>query len=102
MHAEAGPGPEPASRAQGRSVGEIQEAIREAAFELRRIQGRLGELCESLPEPGHEFEPLAQLWTVLDSVNRNLIAEAIRTLELAAPRSEDRCRQQLAAARRVG
>jgi len=97
-----GPGLEPATRAQAPAVGEIQDAIREAAVELRRIQGRLGELCESVPEPGHELEPLAQLWGVLDCVNRNLLAEAIRTLELAAPWGEEWCQQQIAVARRVG
>jgi hypothetical protein len=63
---------EPA-RAQGPSVGEPQDAIREDAIELRRV--------EVLPEPGHELEPLAE--GVPDCVNRDLLADAIRTLAVS-------------------
>lgn len=108
VHGEGRTGFE-AAWAQSPSVGEIQDAIRETAVELRRIEERLVELCESLPEPGHEFEPRAELGGVLDCVNRDLLADAIRTLELAATQGEDQLRreydrrqQQLAAPRRVG
>jgi hypothetical protein len=91
------------------SVGETQEAICEAATELRRVEGRIGWLCEILPEPGHEFEPLAELWEVLDCVKRDRLADAIRTLEVAANQDEDQLRreydrrqEQLADPRRFG
>jgi hypothetical protein len=105
---EGGTGLEPAW-AQDPSVGETQHAIWEAATELRRVEERIGELCEILPEPGHEFEPLAELWDVLDCVKRDLLADAIRTLEIAATQNEDQLRreydwrqQQLANPRRFG
>jgi hypothetical protein len=91
------------------SVGETQEAIWEVATELRRVEGRIGELCEILPKPGHEFEPLAELWGVLDCVKRDLLADAIRTLEIATTQDEDQLRreydwrhEQLANPRRFG
>jgi hypothetical protein len=91
----AQPGLEPA-RAQDPAAGRpgAQDAIRGVVGDLRRIEGRMVELCESLPEPGDEFEPLAELCGVVDCVNRDLIADAIRTLEFAASQDEAELRRE--------
>ena len=110
MQGEGRPDLDPA-RDQGPAAGRTrtQDAIRGVVGNLRRIGERMDELCQSLPEPGHEFEPLAELGGVVDCVNRDLVADAIRTLELAASQGEaelrreyDRRQRQLAAPRRVG
>ncbi len=65
-----------------------QDAIRRVAKQLRRIEGRISEVCANLPEPGDEFEPLAELCGLLRCVNSDLLMDAIKTLELAASQSE--------------
>jgi hypothetical protein len=91
------------------SLAGAQDAMRGVVGDLRRIGGRMAELCENLPEPDDEFEALAELCGVVDCVNRDLIADAIRTLELAANHDEAELRREyeqrqrwLAAPRRIG
>lgn len=86
---------------------EPRAAIRQLVAELRQIEGRIVELCATLPAPGEEFEILSELRSAMDCVNRDLLADAIETLELAASSSENRLRhafdqrrQWLAATRR--
>ena len=67
-----------------RAGGQPREAIHRIAEQLRQVEARIVALCATLPEPADRFDAQAQLREALECVSRDLIADAIQTLELAA------------------
>jgi hypothetical protein len=53
------------------------------------VEERLESFGRSLPEPGPEFTPLAELRNGMDCVRQDLLADAIETLHLIATLPED-------------
>jgi hypothetical protein len=109
-HATGIPGSELPERDRAPAgTAETREAIRRLANDLRGIESRMANLCATLPEPGEDFDPLAEMWGALHCVNNDLIADAVKTLQLAATRGEadlrrdfDQRQQLLADPRRIG
>jgi hypothetical protein len=109
-HATGIPGSELPERDRAPAgTAETREAIQRLANDLRGIESRMANLCATLPEPGEDFDPLAEMWGALHCVNSDLIADAIKTLQLAATRDEadlrrhfDQRQQLLAHPRRIG
>jgi len=89
----------PRSRSAGRRrrrslVAGVRCALRDAAAELRQLDGRLAGIGRELPQPDAEFDVLAELRGAVDVVRTDLLADAIDTLASAAAASEPalRCR----------
>lgn len=90
-------------------IAETREPILRLANELHGIESRMANLCPTLLEADEDFDPLAEMRDALHGVNSDLIADAIKTLQLAATRDEadlrrhfDQRQQWLAAPRRIG
>ncbi len=75
-------------------VSDVQSAIHETTAELRRLDRRLAEISDSLPQANGEFDMLAELRGAVDTVRSDLLADAIATLDTAASVTEPdlRCR----------
>jgi len=109
-HASGIPGSElPAPDPAPAGIAETRDAILRLANDLRAIASRMANLGATLPEQREDFDPLAEMAGALHCVNNDLIADAIKTLELAATRSEadlrrdfHRRQQLLANPRRIG
>jgi hypothetical protein len=109
-HASGIPGselPQPDRAPAG--TAETRAAIQRLANDLRAIESRMAKLCATLPEQGEDFDPLAEMGGTLHCVNNDLIADAIKTLQLAATRGDadlrrdfDLRQQLLANPRRIG
>lgn len=63
--------------------------------QLRHTEARIAALCGMRPEPGDRFEHQAQLREALECVNRDLIADAIATLERAATGEQTQLRRDV-------
>ena len=84
-------------RASARSPrGEIRRLV----ADLRALDGRMGSLVETLPEPGDVFEPLAELAAGLACVRGDLLADAIATLEALATLDDEALRRRFEERRR--
>ncbi len=84
-----------AKRRRRRShVSDVQTAIQDATAELQRLDHRLGEIGDTLPQANGEFDMLAELRGAVDDVRSDLLADAIATLDTAATATESdlRCR----------
>jgi len=68
------------------ALTEAQDAIREISAGLREVEMQVARLCVTLPEPSGEFEPLSELRGMLECVCRDLLGDAIATLEAGAGR----------------
>ncbi len=75
-------------------VNDVQSAVQEATAELRRLDHRLAEISEHLPQANGEFDMLAELRGAVDVVRSDLLADAIVTLDTTASVTEAdlRCR----------
>lgn len=77
----------------GHTAGEIRSAMLWIAGQLRHLGARIGALCTTVPAPGDRFEVPGHLCGILDCVHRDLIQDAILTLERAAHRDETQLRR---------
>ncbi len=76
------------------SVSDVQSAIQEATAEFRRLDQRLAEISDGLPQTNGEFDILAELRGAVDIVRTDLLVDVIATLHTAATATESdlRCR----------
>ena len=68
----------------GCSLNEAQRTLKEITARLRGIDAELAELSGSLPEPTEAFDARAELGGVIRSVQTDVLADAIATLDNAA------------------
>jgi hypothetical protein len=61
---------------------------------LRAECDRLENFGQILPQPGPEFDPMAELHASMDCVRRDLLTDAVETLTLVATLSEDQLRER--------
>ncbi len=73
---------------------EVQAQIHHLAKILHAECDRLENFGRLLPEPGPEFDPMAELHAAMDCVRRELLADAVETLHLVATLSEDQLRER--------
>ncbi len=88
------------------SLREPQQALIAVCAQLQKLEDRLMTFCDSLPQPGEAFDPLAELRGRVECVLSDLLRDAIMTLGGAATESESQLhrdflwrREWLAAAR---
>ncbi len=77
-------GKEGIKSSRGRALNEAQQTLKEITARLRGVDAELAELSSSLPGPTEEFEARAELGGVIHSVQTDLLADAIATLDNAA------------------
>ena len=65
----------------GPSVSGLQNRLAEVVAELQRIDRALETMVQDLPEPDDEFHILKELRAATDCVRRDLLADAVETLE---------------------
>ncbi len=76
------------AEAEHPSIAATQHHLRAILGELRRLDDRLTDLCEALPEPGAEFEALGELRGRIECLQSDLLLDAMATLWAGASRSE--------------
>ena len=73
---------------------DTRERLQELTALLRQVNERLEQLGSVLPEPGPEFDRLAELRSGMDCVRRDLLTDAVDTLHLIATIPADELRDR--------
>lgn len=76
------------------SFREVQDELQVTLDSLRYLGEQLKRIGRKLPGPGFAFEPLAELRNAADCVRKDLLADAVETLKLAATLTEGQLQER--------
>ena len=74
------------------SLDEVRRSLRGILTQLRDMNAELAQLSSSLPAPSRVFEARAELGGVIRTVQTDLMADAITTLDRVATQDVDELR----------
>jgi hypothetical protein len=76
------------------SFREVQDELQITLDSLRQLGEQLKRIGRRLPRPSYAFDPLAELRAAADCVRKDLLVDAVETLNFAATLTEGQLQER--------